>query len=268
MSVDPMIQGVGRGLSPYAYCGNNPLRYVDPNGLWIKNPNGTCTAEKGDTLYGLYGKDWKEKSGYEGDPTKMPIGTTVGKSNDSGGSSSNSNGSSNKGIVTNKNNNIKNALNTYRQFSNQLAEALETTSTNMNIAGVAVTVAAIPFAELGPEVFAPGEAIALVSAGYDLTAEVLYLTNIGCDIANMDFDNGISDFIDALFMAPTIALDACLDASVGVKPAFKTWRLYLKSNGQYASKSIKTALLASKEFITISIYGKTSSFIKSKINKD
>jgi hypothetical protein len=47
--------------------------------MWIDNGDGTYTAEKGDTLWGLYGKDWREKSGYEGDPTKLQIGEVVGK---------------------------------------------------------------------------------------------------------------------------------------------------------------------------------------------
>ena len=62
----------------YHYGGNNPIKYVDPTGMWSDNGDGTYTAEKGDTLFELYGDDWKEKSGYEGDPTKMPIGTIVG----------------------------------------------------------------------------------------------------------------------------------------------------------------------------------------------
>lgn len=63
----------------YHYAGNNPVKYVDPDGCWIDNNDGTYTAEKGDTLWGLYGKDWKEKSGYKGDPTKLQIGTVIGK---------------------------------------------------------------------------------------------------------------------------------------------------------------------------------------------
>ncbi|MCL2293764.1 MAG: hypothetical protein FWC36_02710 [Spirochaetes bacterium] len=33
---------------------------IDPNGMWIDNNDGTFTAEKGDTLWGLFGKDWRE----------------------------------------------------------------------------------------------------------------------------------------------------------------------------------------------------------------
>jgi RHS repeat-associated protein len=65
-------------LHVYHYAGNNPVNYVDPNGMWLDNGDGTFVAEKGDTLWDLYGADWKEKSGYEGDPTKLQIGETVG----------------------------------------------------------------------------------------------------------------------------------------------------------------------------------------------
>jgi hypothetical protein len=65
-------------LHTYHYAGNNPVKYTDPTGMWIDNGDGTFTAEKDDTLYGLYGADWREKSGYAGDPTKLQIGETVG----------------------------------------------------------------------------------------------------------------------------------------------------------------------------------------------
>jgi hypothetical protein len=66
-------------LHVYHYAGNNPVKYVDPTGMWINNEYGTFTAEQGDTLWGLYGSDWQEKSGYEGDPTKLQVGEIVGK---------------------------------------------------------------------------------------------------------------------------------------------------------------------------------------------
>jgi hypothetical protein len=49
--------------------------------MWQDNEDGTFTAEQGDTLWGLYGSDWQEKSGYTGDPTKLQVGETVGKKN-------------------------------------------------------------------------------------------------------------------------------------------------------------------------------------------
>jgi hypothetical protein len=52
---------------------------VDPNGMWTDNGDGTFTAEQGNTLWGLYGADLQEKSGYTGDPAKLQIGETVGK---------------------------------------------------------------------------------------------------------------------------------------------------------------------------------------------
>ena len=49
---------------------------------WIDNRNGTFTAKEGANLWTLYGSDWKEKSGYEGDPKKLQPGTVVGRDND------------------------------------------------------------------------------------------------------------------------------------------------------------------------------------------
>jgi hypothetical protein len=39
--------------------------------------NGQIEVEKGDTLYGIYGSDWKNLSGYTGDPTKLAVGTVL-----------------------------------------------------------------------------------------------------------------------------------------------------------------------------------------------
>jgi hypothetical protein len=65
-------------LHVYHYAGNNPVKYIDPNGMWTDNEDGTFTAEQGDTLWDLYGADWQEKSGYTGDPAKLQIGEVVG----------------------------------------------------------------------------------------------------------------------------------------------------------------------------------------------
>ena len=52
-------------------------------------PNGQIKVEAGDTLYGIYGANWKTLSGYAGDPKKLPIGTVL-PSPSSGGASGSS----------------------------------------------------------------------------------------------------------------------------------------------------------------------------------
>ena len=81
-SVDPIRDG----RNWYCYVVNDPVNYVDLWGLcgsdgnhWIDNGDGTFTALEGATLWGLYGADWQEKSGFEGDPTTLQVGDTVGK---------------------------------------------------------------------------------------------------------------------------------------------------------------------------------------------
>lgn len=68
------------GFNRYAYCGNNPVNFSDPTGMWKNNPDGTKTAEEGDTLYGAYGENWREESGFTRDPTTLQVGETVGHS--------------------------------------------------------------------------------------------------------------------------------------------------------------------------------------------
>ena len=57
------------------------MKYTDPNGCWTDNGDGTYTAESGDTLYGLYGEDWQQKSGFNRDPKTLQVGEAVGKKN-------------------------------------------------------------------------------------------------------------------------------------------------------------------------------------------
>ena len=81
-TVDPIRDG----RNWYCYVVNDPVNFVDLWGLcgsdgnnWLDNKDGTFTALEGATLWGLYGADWQEKSGYTGDPTNLQIGDIVGK---------------------------------------------------------------------------------------------------------------------------------------------------------------------------------------------
>ena len=73
LSVDPMAAKYP-STSPYAYCRNNPIILLDPNGMWDAeiNENGTCVmfrAEDGDDLNTLatqLGVSLEELSDYEG----------------------------------------------------------------------------------------------------------------------------------------------------------------------------------------------------------
>jgi len=60
----------------------DPVIADDPKSRWLDNGNGTFTAMEGATLWGLYGSEWRDKSGYTGDPAKLQKGTVVGRNND------------------------------------------------------------------------------------------------------------------------------------------------------------------------------------------
>ena len=70
------------GLNWYLYCGNRPLAYLDPNGLWEKDGKGSWIAEENDTLWGLAvivygdGRRWDEIP-YAGDPEELQVGERV-----------------------------------------------------------------------------------------------------------------------------------------------------------------------------------------------
>ena len=74
------------GTNWYVYCGNNPVIFIDPEGLYYlekdKNGNVYAVIEKGDTLSGIALSEvgnadaWK-KINYEGDPSKIQVGQRI-----------------------------------------------------------------------------------------------------------------------------------------------------------------------------------------------
>lgn len=50
-----------QNLNPYSYVGNNPIIFLDPTGEFKWE---TGEVEKGDTLYGVFGNNWKEVANY------------------------------------------------------------------------------------------------------------------------------------------------------------------------------------------------------------
>ena len=66
LSVDPMSD-MYPSTSPFMYVLGNPVRLIDPNGLWDKDANGNWTATKGDSWWSLHkesGMSWKETMAY------------------------------------------------------------------------------------------------------------------------------------------------------------------------------------------------------------
>ena len=51
-TMDPLAEKY-YSTSPYAYCVNNPMRFVDTDGKWVEDANGNLVAEKGDNAWTL-----------------------------------------------------------------------------------------------------------------------------------------------------------------------------------------------------------------------
>jgi len=77
--------------------------------------NGKIKIESGDTLYSIYGSNWKQASGYTGDPKKLAVGTVLPAPGSGGGSSTKAKSTTSQSFAQqamNKMDTIKNAKTT------------------------------------------------------------------------------------------------------------------------------------------------------------
>ena len=52
LSVDPLWEN-RQGISPFNYCLSNPIKMIDPDGMWEKDADGNWIAQKNDNAYTL-----------------------------------------------------------------------------------------------------------------------------------------------------------------------------------------------------------------------
>ncbi len=102
LSVDPMFEKYA-GMSPYNYCAGNPVKLVDPNGMWTENSDGNWVAEKGDCAWTLHkqtgmsfaeAKDLMKSQGFQFSNDDSNVAVQVGdvvKSNRTASSNSKTN---------------------------------------------------------------------------------------------------------------------------------------------------------------------------------
>ncbi len=61
----------------YSSVSHNLVKYNDSPGMWTDNRDGTYGTGRRYFIR-LAGEDWQTQSGYEGDPTNLHVGDTVG----------------------------------------------------------------------------------------------------------------------------------------------------------------------------------------------